>query len=106
MSFDYHKDSCRAIQFSPDGDVIYTGSKDKSLAVITNGILAMRIEEAHPCPIFTICHIENGNIVATGDDDGMIRIWDLRVASEGKKHSVCMEFKEHEGTISKIVYNQ
>ena len=43
--------------------------------------------------------MEGGNIVATGDDDGMIRIWDLRVAHKGKKHAICMEFNEHEGTV-------
>ena len=37
MLFNYHSDSVRAIEFSPDGNLIYTGSKDKSLAVITNG---------------------------------------------------------------------
>jgi len=37
MVFKHHTDSCRAIEFSPDGNLIYTGSKDKSLAVITNG---------------------------------------------------------------------
>ena len=28
MTFNYHTDSCRAIEFSPDGTLIYTGSKD------------------------------------------------------------------------------
>lgn len=55
---------------------------------------------AHDSPIHALMHIENGNIVATGDDDGMIKIWDLREASKGKKHAIVMEFNEHEGTIS------
>lgn len=100
MTFDYHEDSCRAIEFSPDGNMIYTGSKDMSLAVITNGNMAGRILEAHPCPIHCIRHIENGNILATGDDDGLIRIWDLRAAPKGKKHAIAMEFNDHEGTVS------
>lgn len=37
LTFDYHSDSCRAIEFSPDGNLIFTGSKDQSIAVITNG---------------------------------------------------------------------
>lgn len=36
----------------------------------------------------------------------MIRIWDLRVAHKGKKHAVCMEFTEHEGTIMDLLFNQ
>ena len=36
---------------------------------------------AHDAPIHALTHIENGNILATGDDDGVIKIWDLRQAS-------------------------
>jgi len=50
-------------------------------------------------------HIENGNIIATGDDDGIIKIWDLREANKGKKHAIVMELAEHEGTISQMAYN-
>ena len=72
-----------------------------SLAVITNGVMAGRILEAHSDPIYSILHIEGGNVIATGDDEGMIRIWDLRVVPRGKKHVICMEFKEKEfGTVS------
>ena len=67
--------------------------------------MAGRILDAHPQPIYTIEHLENGSIVATGDDDGMIRIWDLRQASKGKKHAICMEFNEHEGTVTKMAFS-
>lgn len=65
-----------------------------------------RILDAHPNPIHTILHLEDNHIIATGDDDGMIRIWDLRQAASGKKHAIAMEFAEHEGTISKIDYKR
>ena len=106
MTFDYHTDSVRAVEYSPDGNMIYTGSKDMSLAVITNGTMAGRILEAHPAPIYSVLHMENGNVLATGDDDGMIRIWDLRQASKGKKHVIVMEFAEHEGTVTSMVYSK
>jgi hypothetical protein len=106
MSFDYHTDSVRAVEYSPDGNMIYTGSKDMSMAVITNGVMAGRIMEAHPAPIYTVLHVTNGNVLASGDDDGMIRIWDLRQASKGKKHSIIMEFAEHEGTVSQMIYHK
>jgi len=44
-------------------------------------------------------------VVATGDDDGMIKLWDLRQASNGKKSSCVMSLKEHEGSISDFAYN-
>ncbi len=78
MTFNYHTDSARAIEFSPDGNMIYTASKDQSIGVISAGCLQGHMQGAHPAPIHTICHVENGHILASGDDDGMIRIWDLR----------------------------
>lgn len=74
--------------------------------MIANGIMQGRIMDAHPCPIHTICHLEDNNIIATGDDDGLIRIWDLRMAGSNKKHAICMEFSEHEGTIFKMDYRR
>ena len=86
--------------------MIYTGSKDKSLAVITNGQLAVQINDAHPEAIYSLLHMQDGNIIASGDDDGLIRIWDLRMAQQGKKHAICMEFKDHDGTVTKMAYNK
>lgn len=48
-------------------------------------------------------HLEDSRIVATGDDDGVVKIWDLRQASQGRKGCV-VEFKDHEGTISGMDY--
>jgi WD40 repeat protein len=106
MVFNYHTDSVRAVEFSNDGNVIYTGSKDQSLAVITNGQMAGRIMDAHDAPISTVHHMDSGNVIASGDDDGMIRIWDLRQAQKSKKHAIVMEFKEHEGTVNQLVFNK
>ena len=78
MTFDFHSDSCRCVEFSSDGNIIYTASKDQSMAVITNGQMSGRILDAHDVPIHALLHIQDGNIIATGDDDGLIKIWDLR----------------------------
>jgi hypothetical protein len=50
-----------------------------------------------------IKHIENSQESATGDDDGCVKIWDLRMAFEGKKACV-IEFNEHEGKITDMDY--
>lgn len=41
--------------------------------------------------------------MATGDDDGIVKVWDLRKANEGK-NSCVIEFKEHEGSISGMAF--
>jgi WD40 repeat protein len=43
--------------------------------------MAGRIHEAHEAPIYSLLHMDSGNLIASGDDDGCIRIWDLRVAN-------------------------
>jgi WD40 repeat protein len=45
---------------------------------VSNGVLEGRLTKAHPTAINSILHIENGSIIASGDDDGSIKIWDLR----------------------------
>ena len=50
-------------------------------------------------------HLENEHVVVTGDDDGVIKIWDLRMAQSGKAKSCAMTFEEHEGSISDFAYN-
>jgi WD40 repeat protein len=78
LTLNYHEDSCRRVEFSEDGNILYTASADGSIGVVSNGILEGRLTASHPCPINSILHIDQGCIIATGDDDGMIKIWDLR----------------------------
>ncbi len=81
LKFNYHTDSVRQVVFSPDGNLLYTSSSDMSIGVISNGKLEGRITGAHAAPINSLLHVENNVILASGDDDGMIKIWDLRQAS-------------------------
>lgn len=61
------------------------------------------MKKAHDEAINVISHVEDSHIVATGDDDGIIKVWDLRKANEGSKSCV-IEFKEHEGSISGMTF--
>jgi len=75
--------------------------------VISNGALEGQLLNAHPVPINCVRHIENGVIIATGDDDGLIKIWDLRLAGQNNLKKACvMKFEEHEGTVSDIKFSQ
>ena len=39
LTLTHHTDSARAIEFSPDGNTIYTGSSDMSFAIVSDGKL-------------------------------------------------------------------
>ena len=69
------------VEFSPDGNALYTASADGSIAIISNGVLEGKLAEAHANPIHSLIHVENNVILASGDDDGVIKLWDLRLAS-------------------------
>ena len=80
LDMTHHKESVRSIDFSPNGNILYAASKDKSFSVISNGRLEGQLIDAHAESINKIAHVENDHVIATGDDDGMIKIWDLRQA--------------------------
>jgi len=106
LTFTYHSDSVRQVEFSPDGNILYTSSKDGSIGVISNGKLEGRLMKAHPAPINSLIHIENSVILGSGDDDGLIKIWDLRQSVSGAKEQGCvMKFNEHEGSIMDLKVN-
>ena len=105
LDLTHHKESVRSIDFSPNGNILYCASKDKSFSVISNGRVEGMLTGCHEEPINKVCHIENDHVIATGDDNGVVKLWDLRQASNGKAQSCLMEFSEHEGSISDFTYN-
>ncbi|SPO23853.1 probable WD repeat-containing protein JIP5 [Ustilago trichophora] len=73
------KKSCRGLSFSPQGDSIYSISKDKSLfrtdsetGKVVDGWIG--VHEAAPSRVLPI----DEAMVVTGDDDGVVRLWDPR----------------------------
>ena len=105
LTLDHHKESVRSIDFSPYGNIVYAGSKDGAFSVISNGRLEGMLKGAHDESINKVMHIENDHVIASGDDDGVIKLWDLRMAQSGKAKSCAMTFEEHEGSISDFEFN-
>ena len=80
LDLTHHKESVRSIDFNPAGNIVYAASKDKSFSVISNGRVEGQLLDAHDEPINKVSHIENDHVIVTGDDDGTVKIWDLRQA--------------------------
>ena len=51
LHFNFHEESCRKVEFSPDGNILYTVSTDESIGIISNGKLEGRITKAHSAAI-------------------------------------------------------
>lgn len=116
-----HKVSCRSVRFLGDGEQFVTCSLNKSLALVDTetGKVAHRLKQAHEAPINRLlgkrwsggaraqprmatspalsCAVFNRFLLASGDDDGCIRLWDARQGpSAGHTH----EFTAHSDFIS------
>lgn len=82
-TIEVHGKSCRDAEFSIDGYKLLTCSKDRSIMVTemeTEKLLKF-YENAHDSAINRL-HVINDYVFATGDDDGMVKLWDLRTKNE------------------------
>ena len=97
-----HSKSIRDIEFSTDGRDLFSGSTDKSIMVtdFETGKLKRFWDNAHDDKISTITVIDE-NLLASGDDEGTVRLWDSRV----KDSDPVFSLKEVEDCISCIITN-
>ncbi|XP_072256786.1 WD repeat-containing protein 55 [Pyxicephalus adspersus] len=97
----HHLKSCRDSGFSTDGQQLFTVSKDKSIHILNveEGKLVKRITNAHDSALNSLLVIDE-NLFATGDESGMLKVWDLR------RGTAFMEMKNHEEYISDMVIDQ
>eukprot|EP00887_Chlorella_sp_A99_P003259 scaffold9.g3259.t1 len=76
-----HSSSCRAVRFGLGGDLLYTASTDQSILAldVATGKPAARKKDAHGAAINRLAAVSEA-VVASGDDEGVVRLWDRRAA--------------------------
>lgn len=74
-----HIKSCRALEFSSDGKIIYSIGRDRHVVFsdVETFDMKMFIDVAHHAPMTSLC-VPSENILTTGDDEGVVKIWDTR----------------------------
>lgn len=97
-----HRKGIRNIEFSSDGTDLFSCSRDKSIVCtdFESGKFKRFWDKAHNEPIYTISVIDE-NLIASGDDEGTVKIWDMRVNGNDAVFSV----KEVDDFISCIITN-
>ena len=97
-----HTKAIRDIEFSIDGKDLISGSRDKSIMItdFETGKLKRFWDKAHDEPVYTLTVIDE-NLFATGDDDGTVKLWDVRE----KDSRPIFALKEVEDYISSIITN-
>ncbi|KAI8076636.1 carbonic anhydrase [Gilbertella persicaria] len=95
------KKSCRGVDFTSDGAHIMSISRDKSLQAldVATGRLLYKIPKAHKHAINKLCKLDT-HLTATGDDDGIVKIWDMRTCK------ITQEYKVHNDYVADMNYNQ
>ncbi|PSN32343.1 hypothetical protein C0J52_26806 [Blattella germanica] len=97
-TLEIHLKVCRDMEFSEDGNTLYSCSKDRSITLcdVNTGLFKNVYDNAHEDAINCLL-IFNDNMLATGDDNGIVKLWDTR-----KKDAVC-SFKEVENYVHSMV---
>ena len=97
-----HAGSCRGVMFTDDGERLYTISSDKSILGIDGiGRTFLNIPDAHDDPINKMISVsEGGLMIATGDDGGCVKLWDMRTSAKE-----VMAWTLHEDFVSGFAYN-
>lgn len=98
-----HASSCRGLKFNERGDVLFTISSDRSLRGIDGtGKEVLHYAVAHDKPINRLMVINENNLV-TGDDEGEVKLWDLRAGNQ--ESAAVMQWHLHEDFISGFAFN-
>lgn len=78
-TLEVHEKACRTIEFTTDGKDFFTTSrcKDIMLTDTETGKLKRFWDAAHTEPVYSMAIIDS-NMLATGDDEGTVKLWDIR----------------------------
>lgn len=95
--------SCRGVAFGPTGESLYTLSKDGSIFRLDSesGDVVSHWSKAHDSAPSRLLPIEE-NLLATGDDDGVVSLWDPRRPT--KEHSAVRTYTHHFDWITSMLW--
>jgi WD40 repeat protein len=88
-----HKDAVWAVAFSPDGQVVVTGSADGT-ARLWQADTGQPLGQLtrHEQPVRTVAFSSDGRTVVTASEDGMARLW--RVAAEQAPDQSILDYSD------------
>ncbi|EMD37020.1 hypothetical protein CERSUDRAFT_155454 [Gelatoporia subvermispora B] len=78
-----HADDVNSVVFSPQGDIIASGSDDTTVRLWSpkNGLPSLSLLTGHKAAVNSVAFSPDGERIASGSRDGTIRIWDVKTGS-------------------------
>ena len=77
--YEIHKKPIRSIEFDASGKYLFSGATDKAVKMtdVETSQVKWKQLKAHDCALYKVQPI-NEYLVATGDDEGSVKLWDFR----------------------------
>lgn len=99
-AIELHLKACRDIEFNYNGTTLFSTAKDLSIMMtdVETEKLVRLYENAHEQPVYTMSILQE-HTFATGDDNGVVKLWDIRQNSNTPVFSI----KQMEDYVSAIV---
>jgi WD40 repeat protein len=96
-----HEDRVNAVAISPDGQIIVSGSWDKTLRLWdTRGDSLEKPFRGHEGEITSVAFSTDGKTIASGSGDGTVRLWNVKGIAIG------MPMWGHEGDVTSVAFSQ
>jgi len=93
-----HDGGITSVSFSPNGEIIATGSWDKTVRLWNLRGEKIQQFRGHEGGITSVCFSPDGQTIGTGSEDGTARLWNL----QGKN---IQQFRGHEGGITSVCFS-
>ena len=86
-------ETCRTLAYVDGGKTLLSGGADACVVAtdVVTGAVVARLKNAHTVAINRLITL-NEHLIATGDDDGCVKIWDTRAQTECAKHKPFVDF--------------
>ncbi|MCT7983667.1 WD40 repeat domain-containing protein [Laspinema sp. A4] len=70
-----HSDRAYSVSFSPDGQLIASGSRDKTVKIWRIDGTLLKVLEGHTERVNSVAFSPDGRLIVSGSDDKMVKLW-------------------------------
>ncbi|MBO8152922.1 MAG: PQQ-binding-like beta-propeller repeat protein [Candidatus Marinimicrobia bacterium] len=71
-----HSGEVRSVAFSPDGNLLASGSSDRTVKVWDNSNGSLLWTGQHSGTVYSVSFSPDGNLLASGSSDNTVKVWD------------------------------